>query len=262
MRHNDKTQKTFLITGSAGFLGFHLASRLLEQGHIVLGIDKLIFYPIINLSNKRNEILLGNPNYHFFKADLCDWTELSSIFENHDITAVFHFAATSNVQASIDNPHTCFNNNMSATLRLLEGLRRLDHKPLFFLASSASVYGLSGESPFNERDAADTPISMYAVSKRSAELMFHMYANTYGIEGAVFRFFSVYGPWINPELAPLKFVRSILDGAPLQLLNNGDLWRDMVYIQDVIDGILGVFEVRSRSTAPQFNIFNLGLPGD
>lgn len=250
--------KTFLITGSAGFIGFHLASRLLAEGHSVIGIDELIFRPDLNLSSRRNEILLKSVNYRFHKGNLSSLADLDMLLEQNAITAVFHFAGTSNVQASLENPHRCFKNNMDALTRLLENLRGLEYKPMLFFASSASVYGSSDVSPFHEGDAADRPLSMYAVSKRSAELMLHMYAHTYGIKSAVFRLFSVYGPWINPDLAPLKFIRNILDGTPLELLNNGEMLRDMVYIDDVVDGILGVYAATKKSSSPPFDIFNLG----
>jgi len=274
-------QYKILVTGSAGFIGFHLCSWLLKNGFAVTGIDNLNSYYDVRL--KQNRLLqlgikpkdnipsIGNI-FKFILQDILDKKALNTLFEKENFTHVIHLAAQAGVRYSVQNPQAYMDSNIQGFLNLLEACRLCPPSHLIF-ASSSSVYGLNNELPFSTNFNTDHPISFYAVSKKANELMAHVYAHLYGIPCTGLRFFSVYGPWGRPDMAYFDFTRKIINGEPIEIYNNGNLKRDFTYIDDIINGIVGLLEKPpsknsiinndsesndfSSFTVP-FRIFNIG----
>jgi UDP-glucuronate 4-epimerase len=253
--------KVCLVTGSAGFIGFHLSKRLLADGYQVVGLDNLNDYYSVELKQARNAILAKMPGYRFVKADLQDKAELHKLFKTHAFETVFHLAAQAGVRYSIENPELYLRSNIDGTFNLLEEARHAKHKPHLLLASSSSVYGLSNRFPLREDDPADRPVALYGATKRSNELMGHSYAHLFALRVTMLRFFTVYGPWGRPDMALFKFVKNILEGKEIEVFNGGDMIRDFTYIDDIVEGMTGIDRVRGalRNTElPLYDVFNIG----
>jgi UDP-glucuronate 4-epimerase len=266
-----------LITGAAGFIGYHLAKRLAEENHEIICIDNINDYYDIDLKYARladlgfhfNKKSVKNKksinstiinSIQFIKMDICDTQQLSSLFLNESFDIVLHLAAQAGVRYSLINPFSYISSNLQGFLNILESVKKFPPKHFIF-ASSSSVYGLSSKMPFSENDITDKPISLYAATKRSGELMAYTYSNLYHIPTTGLRFFTVYGPWGRPDMAPFIFTRSILDEKPVNVFNNGDMKRDFTFIDDIVEGIVRIME-HSPSTinnagAP-YKIYNIG----
>ena len=256
-----------LVTGTAGFIGFHLAKKLLDQGHIVIGLDNINDYYDVNLKYGRlNELGIDKsnlednkslqsstyPNHKFIKANLEDAETLNKLFETEKFDAVCNLAAQAGVRYSIENPHAYISSNIVGFMNILEACRNYNVKNLSY-ASSSSVYGLNKEQPFKTTDQTDTPVSLYAATKKSNELMAHTYSHLYGIQTTGLRFFTVYGPWGRPDMAPMLFTDAILNDRAIKVFNHGKMSRDFTYVDDIVDGIVKVI----NNPSP-YNIYNIG----
>jgi len=260
----------FLVTGAAGFIGFHVVQRLVEQGHDVIGIDNLNDYYDVNLKQARLDVLAELTLFTFIKLDLADRGGISELFAREKFDRVIHLAAQAGVRYSIDNPMAYADSNLVGHLAILEGCRHNNVKHLVY-ASSSSVYGLNSKVPFATSDSVDHPISLYAATKKSNELMSHTYSHLYGIPTTGLRFFTVYGPWGRPDMALFKFTKAIINGEPIDVYNQGDMRRDFTYIDDIVEGIIRIQDVvpqvnndwkietasAANSSAP-YKIFNIG----
>ena len=261
-----------LVTGVSGFIGFHLAKKLLEIGFTVYGIDNLNAYYDVRLKLNRlielgvdvqselflRQIVVGSEKYtqfRFLQLDLVDEHRLDVLFEKEQFDIVVNLAAQAGVRYSIDNPKVYIQSNIVGFMNILEASRRNQIKHLIY-ASSSSVYGSRKEVPFKEEDIVDYPISLYAATKKSNELMAHVYSHLYGLPTTGLRFFTVYGPWGRPDMAPFLFTKAILEGQPIKVFNNGDLMRDFTYIDDIIDAVIGVLKL--KPTDQNYQIFNIG----
>lgn len=225
-----------LVTGAAGFIGFNLSQRLCAKGVEVLGIDNMNDYYDVSLKEARLNELKKHNSFTFVKADLADDCAIDKIFTDFKPDIVVNLAAQAGVRYSIDNPRAYTNSNIVGFLNILEGSRNHDVKHLVF-ASSSSVYGANTKVPFAVEDNVDHPISLYAATKKSNELMAHSYAHLYGLPCSGLRFFTVYGPWGRPDMAYFKFTNKIMNGEPIDVYNNGDMKRDFTYIDDITDGV-------------------------
>ncbi|MDB4925250.1 NAD-dependent epimerase [Mucilaginibacter sp.] len=274
-----------LITGTAGFIGFHLAKRLLERGDTVVGIDNINDYYDVTLKHARlaetgippAKLKYGKavnsqkyPNYTFIKVNLLDKVELEHIFLVHKFDAVCNLAAQAGVRYSLTNPEVYVDSNIKGFLNILECCRhnKIDH---LVYASSSSVYGLNKKMPFNEHDIADHPVSLYAASKKANEMMAHTYSHLFNLRTTGLRFFTVYGPWGRPDMALFIFTKAMLTGKPIEIFNNGNMKRDFTYIDDIVEGIVQVIDNPAEnnkdwdalnpdpatSNAP-YRIFNIG----
>jgi UDP-glucuronate 4-epimerase len=266
--------KKILITGTAGFIGFHLAKRLLSDGYSVIGYDNINDYYDVNLKYTRltetgiakNKIEYGKPvrsvkykNYRFVKGNLEDRELLENLFETGKFDIVVNLAAQAGVRYSIENPHAYIDSNIVGFLNILECCRHHKIKHLVY-ASSSSVYGNAEKMPFSEKDCVDFPISLYAATKKADELMAHTYSHLYQIQTTGLRFFSVYGEWGRPDMSPILFAKAITEGKPIKVFNHGDLSRDFTYIDDIIDGVVRVINhIPDKDTYnPYYHIFNIG----
>jgi len=260
----------FLVTGAAGFIGFYVAQRLCEQGHQVIGIDNLNDYYDVNLKLARLDVLKTLPEFTFLKLDLADREGIAELFAKEKFNRVIHLAAQAGVRYSIDNPMAYADSNLIGHLTILEGCRNNNVEHLVY-ASSSSVYGLNNKIPFATSDSIDHPISLYAATKKSNELMSHTYSHLYGIPTTGLRFFTVYGPWGRPDMALFKFTKAIIAGEKIDVYNHGDMRRDFTYIDDIVEGILQVqnkppvpnsdWKVETSSAAQSsapYRIFNIG----
>lgn len=227
-----------LVTGAAGFIGAHLAKRLLKDGHAVTGVDCLSDYYSTGLKRDRLAFLVG-PAMPFRQMDLAEKGALENLFMEQHFDGVIHLAAQAGVRYSLENPDSYVQSNLVAFVNLLECCRRHPPRHLVY-ASSSSVYGLNAKMPFSVRDGADHPVSLYAATKRSNELMAHAYSHLFSLPATGLRFFTVYGPWGRPDMALFKFTKAILEGAPIDLYNEGRMERDFTYIDDIIDGVVKV----------------------
>ncbi len=227
---------SILITGSAGFIGFHLAHRLLLEGYDIVGIDSMNDYYDVSLKKDRNELLKKNKNYTFYHQNLTEYDKLLKVFEKHAIKRVVNLAAQAGVRYSLKNPHAYLNSNLAGFLNILEVCRHHKVEHLLY-ASSSSVYGANTSVPFSVKHNVDHPISLYAVTKRSNELMAHTYASSFGLPVTGLRFFTVYGPWGRPDMALFLFTKAILEGQPINVFNNGKMKRDFTYVKDIVEGI-------------------------
>jgi UDP-glucuronate 4-epimerase len=236
-----------LVTGAAGFIGFHVAQRLLSAGREVVGLDVVNDYYDPKLKEARLEILRHHSGFHFVKQDLADRASTKSLFERHRFQTVIHLAAQAGVRYSLENPHAYIDANVEGFINVLEGCRHNDCKHLLF-ASSSSVYGANTKLPLSVQDNVDHPISLYAASKKANELMAHAYSHLYRIPATGLRFFTVYGPWGRPDMAMFIFAKAILAGSPIKLFNHGNMRRDFTYVDDVSEAI-----VRLMDRPPQGN---------
>ncbi|UFZ04430.1 NAD-dependent epimerase [Bradyrhizobium ontarionense] len=226
-----------LVTGAAGFIGFHLTQRLLAEGRQVVGIDNLNSYYDPRLKEARLDILKTQPGFTFHKLDLVDRAGIKALFAQHRFPAVVHLAAQAGVRYSLENPHAYVDANLEGFINVLEGCRHHGCEHLLF-ASSSSVYGANTKLPFSVRDNVDHPISLYAASKKANELMAHSYSHLYRLPATGLRFFTVYGPWGRPDMAMFIFAKAILAGQPVKLFNHGKMQRDFTYVDDIVQAIV------------------------
>lgn len=225
-----------LVTGAAGFIGFHASRRLLDAGHALVGIDNLNDYYDVRLKQARLAQLEGAAGFAFARLDLADRAGMAALFQAHAFDLVLHLGAQAGVRYSLDNPFAYLDSNLAGTLTVLEGCRhhRVGH---LVYASSSSVYGANTKMPFSVEDRTDAPVSLYAATKKADELMCRTYAHLYRIPMTGLRFFTVYGPWGRPDMAYFKFAEAIMAGRPIDVYNHGDMRRDFTYIDDIVDGI-------------------------
>lgn len=264
--------KKVLVTGAAGFIGYHLVKSLVQKGYSVVGIDNLNTYYDVQLKLDRLKELgidtrsptfvqqektqsKNDPELCFWQLDLCDEDNLHQLFEDEKLDIVINLAAQAGVRYSIKNPKAYINSNIVGFANLLEACRHhaISH---FIFASSSSVYGNQEKIPFEETDAVDRPVSLYAATKKSNELMAYTYSHLYELPVTGLRFFTVYGPWGRPDMAPFLFTKNILSEKPIKVFNNGDLIRDFTYIDDIVEGIIKVLELKVKKS--EYNIFNIG----
>lgn len=238
----------FLVTGSAGFIGFHVSERLLAAGHQVIGIDNLNDYYDVNLKQARLDLLAPHSSFRFDKIDLADRNAMAELFAKEKFDRVIHLAAQAGVRYSIDNPHAYADSNLVGHLNVLEGCRHNKVGHLLY-ASSSSVYGLNRKLPFSTDDTVDHPISLYAATKKANELMSHTYSHLYGLPTTGLRFFTVYGPWGRPDMALFKFTRAIVEGKSIDVYNHGQMRRDFTYIDDIAEAIVRLQDVIPQADA-------------
>ncbi len=242
-----------LITGSAGFVGYHLAAALLARGDTVIGVDNLNAYYDVALKRRRNDILKKNKKYRFHKVDISAYKKIAAVVKKEKPDVIVHLAAQAGVRHSIEDPWTYVQTNELGTLNIFECARRMGLLRVLY-ASSSSVYGANEKKPFSEIDRVDSPISLYAVSKRQNELLAHAYHSLYGIESAGMRFFTVYGRYGRPDMALFKFTRSIMQSAPLDLFNGGKMARNFTHVSDVVQGILALLDTKKLGV----ELYNFG----
>jgi UDP-glucuronate 4-epimerase len=233
--------KKILVTGAAGFIGFHLAKRYLNEGYPVIGIDNLNAYYDVNLKKGRLSILESIPRFSFMKEDITEKDALTSLFKREKPKIVVHLAAQAGVRYSLTNPHAYVDSNLAGFLNILEGCRRQDVEHLIF-ASSSSVYGANTRMPFSVHHNVDHPVSLYAATKKANELMAHTYACLFGLPCTGLRFFTAYGPWGRPDMALFLFTKAILENRPIDVYNKGNMRRDFTYIDDIIEGVFRLTE--------------------
>lgn len=230
--------KTYLVTGAAGFIGSHVSQRLLDRGDTVIGLDNLNDYYDVQLKKDRLKYVVGeHENFHFLKADLEDRQAINRLFSDHSIDQVIHLAAQAGVRYSIENPHSYIDSNIVGFMNILEACRHHSVQHLVY-ASSSSVYGSNQKLPFSIHDDVDHPISLYAATKKSNELMAHTYSHLFGLPTTGLRFFTVYGPWGRPDMSMFLFTSAIFEGRPVQVNNHGKMKRDFTYIDDIVEGVL------------------------
>ena len=251
--------KTYLVTGGAGFIGYFLSRALLEKGMRVIGLDNLNDYYEVSLKEDRLAILKAYPGYHFVKADLADKSTVFSAFEDYKPSIVVNLAAQAGVRYSIDNPDAYISSNIVGFFHILEACRHYPVEHLVF-ASSSSVYGGNKKVPFSTEDKVDRPVSLYAATKKSNELMAYSYSKLYQIPVTGLRFFTVYGPMGRPDMAYFKFAKKIMAGEPIQIYNHGDMLRDFTYIDDIVKGIEDVLErsPEADENGAFYKIYNIG----
>ncbi|EKO3957283.1 NAD-dependent epimerase [Vibrio fluvialis] len=259
----------YLVTGAAGFIGSAVIERLCAEGHDVVGIDNLNDYYDVALKDARLE-RAAHERFSFLEMDIADREAIADLFAAEQFDKVIHLAAQAGVRYSIDNPMSYADSNLVGHLTILEGCRHHKIKHLVY-ASSSSVYGLNRKTPFNTSDSVDHPISLYAATKKSNELMAHTYSHLYGVPTTGLRFFTVYGPWGRPDMALFKFTKAIINGDAIDVYNNGDMMRDFTYIDDIVEGILRIKDVvpepnaewsveagsPATSSAP-YRVYNIG----
>ncbi|MEH7112290.1 NAD-dependent epimerase [Neobacillus niacini] len=256
-----------LVTGAAGFIGFHLSKRLLDLDYHVIGVDNLNEYYDIHLKKDRLKILEAKEQFKFYKMDLADYDSLAILFEEHSFPIVINLAAQAGVRYSLTHPQSYVHSNLAGFVNILEACRHHQVKHLIY-ASSSSVYGANTNTPFSTQDAVDHPVSMYAATKRANELMAHTYSHLFTIPTTGLRFFTVYGPWGRPDMAYYSFTKDIIEGNAIKVYNNGDLSRDFTFIDDVLEGIIKLLDQPptpdptrnldpSTSHAP-YKVYNIG----
>ena len=259
----------YLVTGAVGFIGSVVIERLTAAGHQVVGIDNINDYYDVALKEARLK-RIENPLFQFIKLDLADREGIKALFADQQFDRVIHLGAQAGVRYSIENPLAYADSNLVGHVNILEGCRQNKVGHLIY-ASSSSVYGLNAKVPFSTNDSVDHPISLYAATKKSNELMAHTYSHLYDIPTTGLRFFTVYGPWGRPDMAPFIFTKKILEGETIDINNNGDMWRDFTYIDDIVEGVIRIADVEpvknpdwtvetgspATSSAP-YAIYNIG----
>ena len=255
-----------LLTGCAGFIGMHAGQRLLARGDEVVGVDNFNAYYDAKLKRDRAAQLIKQPNFRLIEADLVHNSAIESALGHWRPDAILHLAAQPGVRYSIDHPHVYAQSNLVGFLNILEWARHWQVKHLTY-ASSSSVYGGNQKLPFKEADPVDHPVSLYAATKRANELMAHTYSHLYNLPTTGLRFFTVYGPWGRPDMAPFKFVKAILKGQPIDIYNHGDMRRDFTYVDDLVEGIVRLTAIPPRervgerdslSPVAPFRVVNIG----
>lgn len=248
-----------LVTGAAGFIGFHVAKRLLSDGHEVVGVDNLNSYYDVSLKMARLEQIAQYPNFRFERVDIADRDAFPRVFANYGIERVIHLAAQAGVRYSLGHPHEYVDSNLVGFVNVLEACRHHQVEHLVY-ASSSSVYGNNQKVPFSVEDNVDHPISLYAATKKANELMAHTYSHLYGLPTTGLRFFTVYGPWGRPDMAYFSFTKAISEGATIRLFNRGESERDFTYIDDTVESILRVLNRVQRfdDNKALYQIFNIG----
>ena len=260
-----------LVTGAAGFIGFHIVNALSKEGYEVIGIDNINSYYDVRLKYARlenagieegkigvNEFVRSEkyPSYRFRLLDITDRKRLQSLFEKENFTHVVHLAAQAGVRYSLENPYAYIDSNIVGFINILEACRHYPVNHLIF-ASSSSVYGANAKIPYSESDRTDSPVSLYAATKKADELMAFTYSKLYGIPATGIRFFTVYGPWGRPDMSPSLFMSAILSGKPIRVFNHGNMERDFTYIDDIVEGTLKIIPSPSQQTIP-YAIYNMG----
>lgn len=230
------TQRRVLVTGTAGFIGYHLAQLLLREGFVVHGFDGMTDYYDVSLKEKRHQMLMQNEGFTATIGQLEDDALIDKMMDYFQPDVIVHLAAQAGVRYSLENPRSYINSNVVGTFNIMEAARRLEVSHLL-MASTSSVYGANTEMPFNETDKTDTQLTIYAATKKANEGMAHSYAHLWNIPTTMFRFFTVYGPWGRPDLALYKFVDAILERRPIDIYNHGEMYRDFTYIDDLVRGI-------------------------
>ena len=244
-----------LITGTAGFIGFHAARHFLNRGWEVVGVDNFIPYYDVRLKQDREAILRRNEKYRSYELDICDFEKLRKVFAEEKPEVVLHLAAQPGVRYSITHPFEYEKSNVGGVLSILECCRYADPVPKLVFASSSSVYGGNTKMPFEESDRLDTPVSLYAATKRAGELMAYTYSRLHKIQTIGLRFFTVYGAWYRPDMALHLFADAMLHGRPIKVFNHGNMLRDFTYVDDIVDGVCRVVEA---DHLPLFDIYNIG----
>lgn len=252
MERLNNIKETILVSGSAGFIGFHTALRLLKDGHFVIGVDNFNNYYEPKLKEDRNKILEKYSNFKLYRIDLSDEKETKKIFKENKIDKVCHLAAQAGVRYSLENPRAYLKANLDAFLNVLEAMKEHNIKKLVY-ASSSSVYGNNKQIPFSEKDNVDHPISLYAATKKANELMAYNYHHLYKINTTGLRFFTVIGPWGRPDMALFLFTKAIINNKAIKVYNHGKMKRDFTYIDDIVEGI-----ILSLNKTEAYEIYNLG----
>lgn len=245
-----------LVTGAAGFIGRACAQALLRAGHQVVAVDNLNDYYPVSLKHARLATLKNQPDFQFYPQDVADWPALNTLFAQNRPDVVIHLAAQAGVRYSIENPHTYAQSNLIGMTNILEACRHYPVQHLVY-ASSSSVYGKNAKVPFSEDDRTDHPVSFYAASKKANEVMAASYSHLYQLPATGLRFFTVYGPWGRPDMAPWLFTEAILRGEPIKVFNHGRLQRDFTYIDDIVEGILRVLALPPQGELPHA-LYNIG----
>ncbi|WP_322518152.1 NAD-dependent epimerase [Rhodopseudomonas palustris] len=256
------SETTILVTGAAGFIGYHVARELLDAGREVVGLDNLNAYYDPALKQARLDLLREHPRFTFIRGDLADRSATASLFAERRFPVVIHLAAQAGVRHSLSHPHDYADSNLEGFLNVLEGCRHNGCRHLIF-ASSSSVYGANTKLPFSVDDRTDHPISLYAASKKANELMAHCYSHLYRLPTTGLRFFTIYGPWYRPDMALFLFAKAITEGRPIKLFNHGRMRRDFTYVADVTRVVLRLIDlvpvgVEDRSAGAPARIYNVG----
>ncbi|NDI97597.1 NAD-dependent epimerase [Flavobacterium sp. LaA7.5] len=260
-----------LVTGAAGFIGYHLSEKLLSLGHTVVGLDNINDYYDVNLKLARlkqlgieqveyNVLLSGsihNDKFKFIKLNLEDREAINKLFEKEQFDSICNLAAQAGVRYSIENPHAYIESNIVGFINILEACRNYNVKKIVY-ASSSSVYGLNDKIPFSTDDSVDNPVSLYAATKKSNELMAHTYSHLFGIKTIGLRFFTVYGPWGRPDMAMFLFTDAVFNDKPINVFNKGNLSRDFTYIDDIVEGVVATLLQENDPNAPLYELYNIG----
>jgi UDP-glucuronate 4-epimerase len=246
-----------LVTGAAGFVGSYVAAALALRGDIVIGIDNLNSYYDPQLKLDRLSQICASTNFSFIKMDISDRAAVETLFKQHEFEMVVHLAAQAGVRYSIDHPHDYIDANIVGFMNVLEGCRQSGVKHLVY-ASSSSVYGTNAPVPFSETDRVDRPVSLYAATKKSNELIAYSYAHLFRMPLTGLRFFTVYGPWGRPDMAYFSFTKNILEGQPINVFNNGLLQRDFTYIDDIVMGVLSALDHVPQTNDAPYKVYNIG----